>query len=210
MEKFLHKVFLNKCYICDFPSSEVICSSCLLKFKVFKNTKQNYLSFFEYNDIAKKTLYLSKYPPYYFYLLKFLSEYALKSQNISNFIDNANKTFFCPVPLSSLRLFERGFNQAEVICKSLEYLLKIPYLNIINRRKDTNPLYMLDRAQRKLELEGAFKTNFLSYLPKILNYSNAILVDDLITTSTTLGLCRKELQNLGFVNIKYLSLFIKN
>jgi len=211
MENFLHRVFLGKCYLCD-AGGDVICQNCLNQF-IFKSCcSSKIFSFFEFNDIAKKLLYLSKYPPHYYYLLKYLSLFALRSQNnlLYNFVKPVQKnSILSSVPLSSLRLYERGFNQADMIAKTISSEYKIAHLNVINRIKDTSPLYELDKDERRKELEKAFKVNSFSYLLPLFKIKEVILIDDLLTTGQTFLQCSKALKCIGVEKVKLITLFAK-
>jgi competence protein ComFC len=208
MENFLHYLLLNKCYLCD-QKGEPICSNCLSTFKPILSTSSKFLSLFEYNEVAKKLLYLSKYPPYYFYLLKYLIRLSFeKYQNdlLPFFNDFSNNSVLCPVPLSNQKLFERTFNQAEIISESLEELLKIPSINLIKRTKNTLPLYELNKDQRRDELKDAFD---LTFYGKFLKPSEVIIIDDLYTTKQTLLNCAKLLSFKEVIRVKFFTLFSK-
>jgi len=198
---------LNKCYLCD-NEGDVICNKCLNEFKFIGKVSRFNYSFFEYNDIARKTLSLSKYPPYYFYLIKYLTLYGLKNFDQA-YLNSIYYPIMCPVPLSFPKIFERGFNQSELICQTIEKELKIPYLNLLKRVRDTKPLFELNKEERKRELRNAFKTRYSLFLSHILGYKKVILVDDLITTSTTLSLCKREINKLGPKEVYFLTLFSK-
>lgn len=211
MENFLHSIFLNKCYLCEL-SGEVICKECLGKFITSSMRSNKILSLFQYNDYAKKLLYLSKYPPYYFHLLKFLTNFAIQKYNdeISDFFDfDSNRTILCPIPLSTIKLFERRFNQAQIISDALGLFFRIPSLEILRRVKDTSPLYDLDKYQRRLELEGAFRSSFILEVIRIFKIERVVLVDDLVTTSQTFLMCSKALKNKGIPKVDLITLFSK-
>lgn len=208
MENFLHQLFLNKCYLCE-QKADAICLNCLKEINFFPNSSESNFSFYQYSDVAKKILYLSKYPPYYFYLLKFLVRNYLKSGPLPGFLSKNSDTILCPVPLSFEKLYERGFNQAELICEEIEKTLEIPYLNILKRVRDTRPLYELNKDQRRLELRNSFRFRKLFLILKLLRVNRIILIDDLMTTSTTLNYCKKEFLKQGFKEVYFLTLFRK-
>lgn len=208
MENFLHCMFFNKCYLCD-QSGDPICSSCFSRFILFKNDSSKYFTLFEFNDIAKKLLYLSKYPPYYFYLLKYLMIKSFKDwrEEMDRFFNFSSKyQYLCPVPLSNQKLFDRTFNQSEIIAETLESEFKIPYFNFLKRRIDTPALYELNKDQRRVVLNNAFKAS-LSFI--ILKPRVVILIDDLMTTRQTLLNCSKILLEKGVFEVRYFTLFAK-
>ncbi len=211
MENFLHPIFYNKCYICE-RLGDVICTKCLLSLKKLDQKDRNYNSMFEYCDVAKKILYLSKYPPYYFYLLKFLTNYFLNNFSLSNQLSyqiRSPNTVFSPIPLFLTKLNDRGFNQAEVISETMSNFFKIPSINLLRRVKDTAPLYDLSKELRKFELNKAFKVSYLFFFWRLLRIKNVILIDDLSTTRETFLQCSKVLLKNGIEKVDFISLFSK-
>jgi len=215
MDNLLHQVFYGKCYLCE-EYANPICETCFDKLIPIKSPfkmsgTKKIISFYEYTDISRRILQISKYPPYEFFLLNYLSRLTFKKnrENLLNFLNPDNSLIFCPVPLNSLKLFERKFNQAEEISLCLSEVLRLPTFEILTRKKFTKPLFDLNKDERRVELSGAFKTNFLSYLVKICGCKRVVLVDDLKTTSQTLENCEKALRNLGFEEVHFLTLFAK-
>ena len=89
-----------------------------------------------------------------------------------------------PVPLSSLRLKERGYNQAELIAVNAALVAGIPYLgNILKRTRDTlRQTEITDNAERSLNVEGAFEVDESFDIIGL----KIIVVDDVATTGNTL------------------------
>lgn len=95
-----------------------------------------------------------------------------------------NKTVVIPVPISINRLRERGFNQTVDISKTIaEHLGCEQRTDIIYRYNgDSTHQSMLDRDERLGQ-----KNYFYIINPSLLDtYENIIIVDDVITTGTTL------------------------
>lgn len=211
------------CFLCN-NSEKFICSKCLLKLEIpvqrcivcekkseggvthplckvqNPNSPEVFISLYEYNFIASKILKMAKYPPYYFYILRFL---ILNS----NILFDKNTHFSCPIPISSAKMYEREFNQAEIITNALYSNSGIIEISILNRTRDTLPLYLLDKIQRKKELKDVFQGNFFNYLARLYGYKNVLIVDDLKTTGETIFQATKSLKKLGFESISAFSLF---
>ena len=193
----------GRCYLCN-KYEDVICQKCLEKFETYN--KEEFLnnsrinSIYYYNQIASKVLISSKYPPYNFYILYFL----ISKVQYFNFPKN---TIFCPVPLSSQKMFDRKFNQAEVIAQYFAKKDKIPVFNLLRRVRDSKPLFSLSKKLREEELKKIFKPSLLGLLfPNKTRY-NIFLVDDVVTTGQTLSQCLLELKLIGFKNIEILTMF---
>lgn len=193
----------GKCYICN-RDGDPLCNKCFSKLENVSRVENvmgvNLVSFYKYNHVASKILLISKYPPYYFYILKYL----IRKTTLPCFDE---KSIFCPVPINSLRMFERKFNQAELIADEFAKKQKILVYPILKRGRDTNPLFNLNYFARKNELKNAFKLNFFGYIISQKSTLKILLVDDLVTTSQTLRECIKTLKNCGFTNIEAYSLF---
>lgn len=143
---------------------------------------------------------MSKYEPYYFYLLRFL----IKHTEIN--LSFPSNSLLCPIPISSLRRFERKFNQATIITRDLSKKMRLPWVELLYRKRDSNPLFSLNRFSRKAELEDIFGVNF-GYKLLLSVYPNIILIDDLITTGETISQARKVLLKAGFKKVFAVSLF---
>lgn len=90
---------------------------------------------------------------------------------------------YVPIPLSSERYRARGHNQVESIIRACPENIEIR-TDLLKRVRDTPPQTKLDRRDRAKNLTGAFMAN-----DKIRNLSpdtSLVLVDDVITTGTTL------------------------
>ena len=108
-----------------------------------------------------------------------------------------------PVPLHPKRMRERGFNQAEPIAEKLAELWGIKLCkDILLRKKDTPHQTGLNQTQRKNNLRGAFEIiNTRELIAK-----KIILIDDILTTGSTLLECAKVLKNAGVLEVYGLTL----
>ncbi len=104
------------------------------------------------------------------------------------------------IPISSQRQRERGFNQAQEIAQHLAAKLEIPCLDILQRLKHTAAqATIVDQVERKTRLADCFglKPNAADQLSPSSQTSIAI-VDDVVTTGSTLNQCAKLLKESGF------------
>jgi ComF family protein len=98
-----------------------------------------------------------------------------------------------PVPLSKARLKARGYNQAAVIACPLALLLEKPYVSCaVSRVRDTKSQIGLSASERRLNVIGAFEA-----LPDLVCGKNLLLVDDVMTTGSTMESCAKALKEAG-------------
>ena len=109
-----------------------------------------------------------------------------------------------PVPLSSKRRVERGFNQAEVIGRFISKHTGIAIdTSSLSRSKHT-PMHRaaMDRKARDLTVRNAFAVT----RPKLVEGRSVLLVDDIFTTGATASYCAKELKKAGAASVKVLTL----
>jgi ComF family protein len=111
-------------------------------------------------------------------------------------IRDINNALIIPVPMSAKRKLQKGYNQAELLAKELSRIFDTKMESkLLLRTKNTPHQTGLSRKERKENLQNAF-TIAPGRVKEIENKS-ILLVDDVITTSTTLQECAKILLNNG-------------
>ena len=103
-----------------------------------------------------------------------------------------------PVPLYWRRCFQRGYNQSEVLAKMLANYLKLPVKTPLKRIRHTTRQATLTREERLKNLKGAFTVK----KPQTVAGKNILLVDDVLTTGSTLHACAEALHQAGVKDIK--------
>lgn len=117
-----------------------------------------------------------------------------------------------PVPLSEARLRKRGYNQAQVMAKSMLKRWKqhthapAPRLEakVLYRSRETEMLRSLNPAERRLALDGVFTIK--SGTEDRIIGRNILLIDDVYTTGATADACSKALLEAGARGVYLLSL----
>lgn len=110
---------------------------------------------------------------------------------------NTLPDFLLPVPLHKSRLRKRGFNQAMELCHVLSKELSIPILSqLITKTKATTPQSDLSAEQRKQNLHASFR------LVKSPPTGSIAIIDDVITTGTTVNEITKLLKNSGTTQVQ--------
>lgn len=113
-------------------------------------------------------------------------------------MENFQDAILIPIPLSAQRYRERGYNQAELICKelvkidnSVSFTLEN---NILIKTKETeHQAHIKDRRDRLKNLINSFAVKNSELIKK----RNIILIDDITTTGATLTEARKTLRQSG-------------
>ena len=106
-----------------------------------------------------------------------------------------------PVPLHRKRFQHRHFNQAEEISRVLSSHTGLPVLKALQRTRATGHQTALTRHQRLENLRGAFAITPLGYRRIEESTAGVVLVDDVLTTGSTVDECAKTLRRAGYQKI---------
>lgn len=97
-----------------------------------------------------------------------------------------------PVPLHPLKLWARTYNQSELLAEALAKASGVPLdTGLLRRVKYTRAQKSRTAAARRTALRGAFDA-----APEVSGLS-VILVDDVVTTGSTLTACARALKKAG-------------
>lgn len=99
------------------------------------------------------------------------------------------------VPMGKKSRRERDYDQCRLLAKNLGHFLDVPVLNALRKVKETKTQHELGRRERLQNLRGA-------YVCKIpLTGKRVLLVDDIVTTGSTLRECAGELYRAGAAEV---------
>lgn len=188
-DKILKFLFDSSCSICkkEVEDSRIyVCRECEegLKRKKYLHKRKNIYYLFYYEDEIKMLIL-----DYKFNERKELSKFFadLIKKELLEVIKENDIEVVIPVPASKKKLKNRGFNQVELILDEIG----INYEKM-GRVKDTLPMYKIDDKNfRKLNVKSAFSCDFY------FENKNILIVDDIITTGSTMREMVKKLQNSG-------------
>jgi competence protein ComFC len=107
-----------------------------------------------------------------------------------------------PVPLHPARLRQRGFNQSLLLALRAGDLLGIQVDEALIRTRRTDAQVHLGAEQRLANVAGAFAVQ--SGFP--VAGRSLVLIDDVVTTGSTLSACAEALINAGATSVKAASL----
>ena len=101
-----------------------------------------------------------------------------------------------PVPLHRRRLRSRGYNQSALLARDLGKLTGLPVNEgLVVRIKDTPPQVSLSRQERVQNVEGSFQCVGDAVGQAVL------LLDDVVTTGSTMSACSAALKEAGAVSV---------
>jgi ComF family protein len=126
---------------------------------------------------------------------------------MADFLNNCVKQdgfdIIVPVPLYPSRFRQRGFNQAELLAKNVALFSGRPLAaNAIKRIRPTLAQAGLSKTERFKNTRGAFKvTDAAGVCGK-----DVLIIDDVLTTGSTISECARALRKAGAKSISALVL----
>jgi ComF family protein len=194
-----------------------ICNKCLSSIKRVDINKHNYefKKNFKYkNSISDfESLYLfekDKSIQHIIHAIKYKNKFrtafffgGLIGSFFQDKIRSWNIDLIIPVPLHKAKKTERGFNQSFYIAKGLSKYLNIPSpSNTLIRKRYTDTQTAMTIEQREQNVMDAFIVKKKELILK----KRILLVDDVITTGSTLNECGRVLKIAGSGKIAAVSL----
>ncbi len=161
------------------------------------------MSLFYYNDFLKKLIKSIKYR----LATEIWRELGMiiepERLNKLSFYKNRKDFYFQPIPLHPKRFNERGFNQADLVMNFFKQFLVYPRGNFLIRKKETLAQAQLKEKQRRyFNVLGTFGV----LNEDKLQGKNLILVDDVVTTGSTLKEAARILKDHGAEKVYALTL----
>ena len=103
------------------------------------------------------------------------------------------------VPMTEKAVYARGYNQAELLAKSISARVGVPVIeDAVIKQKDTPEQKTLSRKEREKNLKGCFKVKKHSEL----KYKYVLLVDDVLTTgATSEAICKLLLNEAAIMRV---------
>jgi len=209
LETILNIVFPAKCLWCR-KNGVDLCLKCLSEAPGAERESADWIfPVYDYRHPAiKKSLWFFKYKGKTGLARIFsdiLYEKMLEELSELTVMENFKNSLLVPIPLSPKRYKERGFNQAELICREL---VKINALrreadftlgnNILIKPEETkHQAHIKDKQARLINMSGTFMVKN----EVLIKNKNIILIDDIITTGATLTEAKKILKQKGAKNV---------
>lgn len=118
----------------------------------------------------------------------------LMAQRLSGFVTDSAPDIILPVPLHRKRLRQRGFNQAILLGEIVSREWMVPLgRRVMERIRWTEPQITLAAGERAANVRGAFAVA----RPEQVRGRKVLLVDDVMTTGSTLSECGRMLDKAG-------------
>lgn len=184
----------NHCILCFKEDAEGICEVCLNKITKCKDEDELCIGY--YKGVLRELILLFKIKKN-FKCGEILIELLLEKIR-HKYLDY----ILTYIPADKNTIKKRGFNQCEYIAKEISYVTGHKIINTLEKIKKTKEQKTLSKEEREINVKGAFKA---INNKKILN-KKFILIDDVMTTGSTLLEGKKVLIENGALEVKILTL----
>ena len=108
-----------------------------------------------------------------------------------------------PVPLTPSRLRQRGYNQSTYIARGLSDILGIPLDETLLARRDSHGTQTHRGRESRWE---SMKKAFYAPNPDLVSRRRVLIIDDVLTTGSTLTACALALMAAGAESVSYYTL----
>ena len=200
LDKLFELAFPPKCIFChsllwkEDDDSDFICNSC--EHDLPRTTTANGVTKADfvtkcvsplfYRDSVRDSIHRFKFYRCHFYSKPYAQ---LIKECLENHPDIAFD-YITWVPLSKKRYRRRGYDQAQLLAENLARSLNVPIWGMLKKIRDTKAQSTLkDKSQRRANIAGAYTlTNGMD-----IKGLSILLIDDVVTTGSTLSECAKML-----------------
>ncbi len=111
---------------------------------------------------------------------------------------NIDFDFVTCVPMHREQLTERGYNQSELLAKRCADLMSIEYINALEKFKKNKIQHKLKGSERRNNVKGVYR----AVNAEKIKDKRVLLIDDIVTTGSTLAECAKMLNKCGCKEIQ--------
>ena len=198
-DNILDLIYPPVCGICGKLNQNYLCKKCQKilenqsKFIIDKNQDFNqnfnkHLYIFKYEGIIRRIILNYKFNEKSYLYITFVN-FLLKNEKFFKILKSYDTII--PVPISSERKNERGYNQSELLAKELAKKLNIECVkNCLIKNKNIIEQSKLTKVERQKNIQGVY---ILKNKEKLIN-KKLLLIDDIFTTGSTVNECCKILK----------------
>ena len=198
-DNILDLIYPPVCGICGKLNQNYLCKKCQKvlenqsKFVIDENQDFNqnfnkHLYIFKYEGIIRSMILNYKFNEKSYLYITFVN-FLLKNEKFFKILKSYDTII--PVPISSERKNERGYNQSELLAKELAKKLNIECVkNCLIKNKNIIEQSKLNKEERQKNIQGVY---ILKNKEKLIN-KKLLLIDDIFTTGSTVNECCKILK----------------
>ncbi|TFG98370.1 MAG: ComF family protein [Calditrichales bacterium] len=202
-------IFPAECHICATglgPDRKIICSTCWREMPYFQHPTQALIPdrhfsdlyiLYEFRETIRLLIHLLKYNHY----LTLAEYFAAEIEKRFVFSHIKSIEAIIPVPLYKSRKRERGYNQSEEIARALSQITGIPVTeHLLSRIRPTKTQTRMTREERQINMQNVFEC------PTYIGPRHVLMIDDVITTGSTIQECARALKSAGCCQVDILAL----
>lgn len=201
----------RNCAVCDRPldtDERFLCRKCLMD---LPRTHYEDINFNPFEQLMAGKVPVERCTSYFFYhkndpyasilhdikyrhvptMGRWLTERAVSDMRASGFFDDIDA--IVPVPLHYSKLASRGYNQSQYLAQGISRATGAPVVKAIRAVREHSTQTHKDAVERAKNIEGMFAANNLKI--KSLANKHILIVDDVVTTGSTLLACATALHN---------------
>lgn len=175
------------------PMADLLCGQCATRPPAYERVLAPWAYDFPIDSLITRFKHQAKWP-----LGRLLGQ--LLALSLQHHFDEGleRPDALVPVPLTTRRLRQRGFNQASLLARWLGTVLQIPCAeNLLRRVQDTPAQQVLDARARRQNLHQAFA--MMADAP--VRNRHLALVDDVLTTGATAQALARLLLDAGAARV---------
>ncbi len=105
-------------------------------------------------------------------------------------------TIVSAVPTTRAKIAKRGFNQSELLARTVAHQIGAPYRQFLTRHQHRKSQTKLSREERRANVLGQFQPK-----ARVPPNTTIILIDDVLTTGATLSECARVLKENGAAQV---------
>lgn len=222
LTKVLDFVSPRLCVICGrrlLPSQPLLCSHCTLHLPVtdyylspldnpmarlfwglFPIERASALFFYEPKASTRELIYDLKYRGFPM-IGEEMGALIARHYQPAGFFEGVDAII--PVPLTRRRMWQRGYNQSEMLARGIREVTGLQILtDVLKRTSFKGSQTKKNQWERRENVDGVFRL----VRPDDIRGKHILLIDDIITTGATIVACADELCKAGDVKISVLSL----
>lgn len=203
VQSILNLLFPNRCVFCGeiLPEPKRACPDCINRLIPFQDMEW---------PRQKDTGCLDQYQCGYLYVepvpravgaFKFkdrpqLAGYfaGLMAEQLGEWISGLSLDLICCVPMHPVKEKKRGYNQADLLAGELSRRVGVQYeSNLLIKIVDNRIQHRLSAEQRKKNVRDVYEAG----MPEQIMKKRILLVDDIMTTGSTMNECARVLQLEG-------------
>ena len=203
LQRLLQLLFPEKCVLCRelLSKDEMdLCRKCRTEAPRYHRGRgkirfvKEYTAAWFYEDQVRESLIRYKFSRARHYASAYGRAVAMAvEQNLPEEID-----LITYVPVSPKRKLERGYDQVELLAKAVSQETGIPMVPLLKKVRDNPPQSGIDRPEvRRANVLGAYE----SINNDRIRGSSILLLDDIITTGSTVSECARVLQGAQAKNV---------